>query len=209
MGQLLLILAVALVVGVIVFGVAVLVTGSDSGLEPAEPDGSAVPLPTHRPLAESDVSRVRFDLALRGYRMAQVDQALRRTAYDIGYKDELISVLEAEVEALRAGRTEDAEAMRRAREAALSGANPEPATLSPRTIEPVTTLSGAVVPVIPPAETPTAETDAVDEAEAPAAETEPDIEPGTEPDTEPGPEADTEEDSDAPAASDPVPGPRR
>ena len=42
--------------------------------------------------------------------MAQVDQALRRAAYDIGYKDELIGVLEAEVTALREGRTEDADA---------------------------------------------------------------------------------------------------
>ena len=50
--------------------------------------------------------------------MAQVDQALRRAAYDIGYKDELIGVLEAEVTALREGRTEDADVLRQAREAA-------------------------------------------------------------------------------------------
>jgi hypothetical protein len=54
--------------------------------------------------------------------MAQVDQALTRAAYDIGYKDELISVLEAEVTALREGRTSDADVLRRAREAALSAA---------------------------------------------------------------------------------------
>jgi hypothetical protein len=50
--------------------------------------------------------------------MAQVDQAIRRAAYDIGYKEELITVLEAEVTALRDGRTEDAEVLRKAREAA-------------------------------------------------------------------------------------------
>ena len=54
--------------------------------------------------------------------MAQVDAALRRAAYDIGYKEELIQVLEAEVIALRDGRTEDADALREAREAAMSGA---------------------------------------------------------------------------------------
>ena len=56
----------------------VLVSGADAGLSAAEPDGRAVPLPGTRPLAETDVATVRFDMALRGYRMAQVDQALRR-----------------------------------------------------------------------------------------------------------------------------------
>jgi DivIVA domain-containing protein len=118
MGQFLLLVVVALTVGAVVFGVTVLLTGGDRGLSPAEPDGRAVPLPVTRPLVESDIVQVRFDTATRGYRMAQVDQAMRRAAYDIGYKDELISVLEAEVNALRAGRFSDAEVLRRAREAA-------------------------------------------------------------------------------------------
>lgn len=122
MGQLLLLLVVALTVGSVVFGVAVLVTGRDRGLVPAEPDGRAVPLPGTRPLCESDLAGVRFDTAVRGYRMAQVDQAMRRAAYDVGYKDELIGVLEAEVAALREGRTDDADALRRAREAAVAPA---------------------------------------------------------------------------------------
>lgn len=109
----------ALTVAAVVFGVTVLVTGGDSGLGTAEPDGRAVPLPGARPLMEADVSAVRFDTTVRGYRMAQVDQALRRAAYDIGYKDELIGVLEAEVAALREGRGTDADTLRRAREAAL------------------------------------------------------------------------------------------
>ncbi|WP_025620563.1 DivIVA domain-containing protein [Salinispora cortesiana] len=123
MGQVLLLLVAALTVAAVVFGVAVLVTGRDSGLVPAEPDGAAVPLPSTRPLRESDVGQVRFDTALRGYRMAQVDQAMRRAAYDIGYKTELIGVLEAEVTALREGRNADAEALLRAREQAV-GAHP-------------------------------------------------------------------------------------
>lgn len=122
MGQYVLLLVVALTVGAVVFGVTVLLSGSDPGLGVAEPDGRAVPLPGNRPLTEPDIAEVRFDTALRGYRMAQVDQALRRAAYDIGYKDELISVLEAEVAALRDGRLADAEALRRSREAALAPA---------------------------------------------------------------------------------------
>lgn len=125
MDQFLLVLVAALTVAAVVFGVTVLVTGNDPGLVPVEPDGRAVPLPGTRPLLEQDITQVRFDTTLRGYRMAQVDQALRRAAYDIGYKDELIEVLQAEVAALREGRIEDADVLRRARDAAVvTGADP-------------------------------------------------------------------------------------
>ncbi|MET7468346.1 DivIVA domain-containing protein [Micromonospora sp. NPDC005686] len=137
MGEVLLLLVVALTVAAVVFGVTVLVSGKDPGLTPAEPDGRAVPLPGSRPLDESDVSGVRFDTALRGYRMSQVDAALRRAAYDIGYKAELIGVLEAENAALRDGRTEDADALRQAREeAAATRPETEPAP-GPSAPEPV------------------------------------------------------------------------
>ncbi|WP_239542189.1 DivIVA domain-containing protein [Micromonospora terminaliae] len=141
MGEVLLLLVVALTVAAVVFGVTVLVSGRDPGLVPAEPDGRAVPLPGSRPLDESDVAEVRFDTALRGYRMAQVDAAMRRAAYDIGYKTELIGVLEAENTALREGRIEEADALRRARaEAAATGSDaaapaaPPPA--APPTVDP-------------------------------------------------------------------------
>ncbi|MEU8237089.1 DivIVA domain-containing protein [Actinoplanes missouriensis] len=129
MGQLLLFIVVALVVATIVFGVTVLLSGGDSGLTPVEPDGRAVPLPSDRPLGESDIAGTRFDTVFRGYRMNQVDQALQRAAYDIGYKGELIGVLEAEVAALRDGRMEDADALRRAREASAAPTVP-PAELA-------------------------------------------------------------------------------
>src|SRR5437773_6097433 len=128
MGQLLLLVAGALAVGAIGFGIAALLSGGDPGLVAVEPDGRAVPLPGVRPLSETDVAALRFDTGLRGYRMAQVDAALRRTAYDIGYKEELIQVLEAEVDALRDGRIEDADALRRARRAAARPDTPEPPT---------------------------------------------------------------------------------
>ena len=124
MGQLLLFLVVALVVAAIIFGVTVMIGGGDPGLTAVEPDGRSLPLPSDRPLGEEDVSHTRFDVAFRGYRMAQVDQALQRAAYDIGYKGELIGVLEAEVTALREGRTGDADTLRRAREAAVALTQP-------------------------------------------------------------------------------------
>jgi DivIVA domain-containing protein len=111
-------LAAVLVLAALAWGVAVLLLGRDPGLEPAEPDGQAVPLPAVRPLTESDLDAVRFDTTMRGYRMQQVDQALHRAAYDIGYKEELIGVLEAEVSALREGRLDEAETLRQARDAA-------------------------------------------------------------------------------------------
>jgi DivIVA domain-containing protein len=120
MGQLFLFIVVALVVAAIVFGVTVMIGGGDNALTPVEPDGAAVPLPSDRPLGEEDIVRTKFDTAWRGYRMSQVDQALQRAAYDIGYKGELIGVLEAEVAALREGRTADADVLRRAREAAIA-----------------------------------------------------------------------------------------
>jgi DivIVA domain-containing protein len=124
--QILLVVAVALTVGAVVFGITMLATGEDRGLRPVEPDGRAVPLPADRPLVEPDLVEVRFDTALRGYRMAQVDAALKRAAYDIGYKDELVKVLQAEVDALREGRLPDAEVLRRAREAAVAPVQPDP-----------------------------------------------------------------------------------
>jgi DivIVA domain-containing protein len=147
MGQLLLFIVVALVVAAIVFGVTVMMSGGDSGLTPVEPDGRAVPLPTDRPLGEDDITRTQFDTAFRGYRMSQVDQALQRAAYDIGYKGELISVLEAEVAALRDGRLADADALRRAREAAIAPSAAESAPADGPVIE-----VGAIPPDDKPAE---------------------------------------------------------
>ncbi len=144
MGQLLLFIVVALVVASILFGVTVMLSGNDSGLNPVEADGRSVLLPSDRPLGEEDIVRTRFDTALRGYRMNQVDSALQRAAYDIGYKGELIGVLEAEVTALRDGRLADADVLRRAREAAIAPPAP-PADAS----VPAVAAEGEVVELTP------------------------------------------------------------
>jgi DivIVA domain-containing protein len=126
-----LLLLLAVTVAVIAYLVVWVFTGNDDGLDPEEPDGRAVPLPGSRPLVESDISTLRFDTVARGYRMVQVDAALRRAAYDVGYKQELIDVLEAEVIALRDGRLDDAEALRQARDGALTGSGTSVVTTSP------------------------------------------------------------------------------
>ncbi|MFI5932716.1 DivIVA domain-containing protein [Actinoplanes sp. NPDC051494] len=164
MGQLLLFVVVALVVAAIVFGVTVMVSGGDTGLTPVEPDGRALPLPSDRPLGEDDIFRTRFDTAFRGYRMAQVDQALQRAAYDVGYKGELIGVLEAEVAALREGRTADADVLRRAREAAVA----PPAVVQPAELPPAE-LSPADLPPAEAAAAPAPATKTATDASASAA----------------------------------------
>lgn len=124
MREILLLLVVALVAAAIVFGVAAIITGGDPGLQPSEPDDRFRALPGDRPLNEEDVTVVRFDTGIRGYRMDQVDRAMSRIGYDLGYKDELIRALEAEVSALREGRTEEADVLRDRRLAA-AGVTPD------------------------------------------------------------------------------------
>ncbi|MGA8114188.1 MAG: DivIVA domain-containing protein [Actinocatenispora sp.] len=127
MREILLLLLVAFVAAGIVFGIIVLVTGRDRGLEPAEPDDRYRALPGDRPLLERDLAEMRFDTTVRGYRMAEVDRAVSRVSYDLGYKHELIAALEAEVEALRAGRTEEADLLRDRRQAAREPDRGQPA----------------------------------------------------------------------------------
>ncbi|WP_431975200.1 DivIVA domain-containing protein [Micromonospora haikouensis] len=190
MGQVLLLLVVALTVAAVVFGVTVLVTGRDPGLAPVEPDGRAVPLPVNRPLRESDVGDVRFDTAPRGYRMSQVDQAMRRAAYDIGYKSELIGVLEAEVTALREGRVADADALRHTREQAAAAAAEQAAGADAPTASTAATATGAAAA-----------------ADAPTGEAAPAAVPATGTDltvTAAAPEAGDREPTDRPVGSEPA-----
>ncbi|GIG65449.1 DivIVA domain-containing protein [Phytomonospora endophytica] len=119
MGQFLILLVVAAIAVGLVFGVVVLATGKDDGLRPVSADGVSIGLPPDRPLSEDDVLTARFDTGLRGYRTGQVDDALARLAYDVGFKDELIKVLVSEVQALRDGRSDDAERLRLARAKAI------------------------------------------------------------------------------------------
>jgi DivIVA domain-containing protein len=149
--SILLLVVIAVTVGAVVFGVMTLISGGDPGLTPVDPDSRARPLPGDRPLAEQDVSHVTFDLAWRGYRMDQVDRTLQRLAYDIGYKTELIGVLEAEISALREGRFDDADTLAEARVASLGSKTPAPIRdLAPGEIE--VTFSTELSTEVPPVE---------------------------------------------------------
>ncbi|GAB2986387.1 DivIVA domain-containing protein [Nocardioides montaniterrae] len=67
---------VVLAMGVI----AMLAAGYGEPMRPAYDDRPDALVPADRPLAAGDLRTVRFSLALRGYRMSEVDALLRRLA---------------------------------------------------------------------------------------------------------------------------------
>ena len=88
---------VALILAVAVAGGIVLaLTGRIRWAEPAAEPVSTVP-PVLLPADPSaqDVARLRFTVAVRGYRMDQVDQTLHRLAVALGERDRRIAELEA------------------------------------------------------------------------------------------------------------------
>ncbi|GAA2000623.1 DivIVA domain-containing protein [Nakamurella flavida] len=72
----------AAVIGLIVFAIAVLVFGRGEQLAPLPPRTSPAQLPEAGITAEN-VERVRFALALRGYRMSDVDWTLHRLGTEV------------------------------------------------------------------------------------------------------------------------------
>lgn len=75
-------LAVAVVIGAVVFAVAALLFGRGEALAPLPPRTSPVLLPG-TDITGDDVRRVRFGLGLRGYRMSDVDWTLDRLAAEL------------------------------------------------------------------------------------------------------------------------------
>jgi DivIVA domain-containing protein len=74
------------------FAAAVVATRGGGELADAPPDAADVGLPDG-PLRASDVEALRFPLAVRGYRMAEVDAALERLADELAARDRLIADL--------------------------------------------------------------------------------------------------------------------
>lgn len=61
-------------------GIALVASGRGAPMSPAYDDRPDVLLPEEGDLTGDDLRRVRFSLALRGYRMAEVDALLARLA---------------------------------------------------------------------------------------------------------------------------------
>ena len=64
-------------------GVALVASGRGGSMAPAYDDRPDVALPTDRPIAAEDLRTVRFPLAVRGYRMSEVDALLSRLATEL------------------------------------------------------------------------------------------------------------------------------
>lgn len=88
-----------LAVAAIVLGIGIAVTGRARGLDEVEPDAADHSFPADRPLTADDVHEVRFAMALRGYRMAEVDEALDRLAAELALRDEVIAELRGQLSA--------------------------------------------------------------------------------------------------------------
>jgi DivIVA domain-containing protein len=64
-------------------GVAMVASGRGGSMAPAYDDRPDLALPGDRPLTAHDLRTVRFPLALRGYRMSDVDAVLARLATEL------------------------------------------------------------------------------------------------------------------------------
>ncbi|MFF4956928.1 DivIVA domain-containing protein [Streptomyces sp. NPDC001222] len=95
-------LVVALAVVVAAVTLAVVGGGESTPLPEAAPDRFDDPLPPDRPVSRTDVDALRFPLAVRGYRMAEVDDALGRLGAEIAERDARIADLESALAGARA-----------------------------------------------------------------------------------------------------------
>ncbi len=130
-------LVIAAVIGLVIFGIAVVIFGRGEQMAPLSPRASPTELPDEG-MTGDDVRSMRFAMALRGYRMSDVDWALERMA------DEL-DRLKSQVTALSGGLERQV--------SAPEGTDGEPAVpaLSPapppdRATDPVTDAGADLVP---------------------------------------------------------------
>ena len=68
-------------------GVAMLAAGHGEPMAPAYDDRPDAVVPADRPIAARDLRTVRFSLALRGYRMSEVDALLQRLARELEQRE--------------------------------------------------------------------------------------------------------------------------
>ncbi|MFI2644636.1 DivIVA domain-containing protein [Streptomyces sp. NPDC018610] len=96
-------LVVALAVVVAAVTLAVVGGGEGGGpLPEAAPELTYDTLPPDRPLGRADVEDLRFPVAVRGYRMTDVDDALGRLGAELAERDARIADLESALAGARA-----------------------------------------------------------------------------------------------------------
>ncbi|GGZ42478.1 DivIVA domain-containing protein [Streptomyces inusitatus] len=88
-----LLIAMVVVVGAVTLAV---VGGGDSAALPeVAPERLVDPLPANRPVGRADVEALRLPVTVRGYRMADVDDALGRLGAELAERDARIAELES------------------------------------------------------------------------------------------------------------------
>jgi DivIVA domain-containing protein len=86
----------AILVVLVMGGVAALAAGRGTPMSPAYDDRPDALVPRTGPLHADDVRGVRFSLALRGYRMSEVDALLDRVARQLEDAEEPLGPIEPE-----------------------------------------------------------------------------------------------------------------
>ncbi|MBD2833699.1 DivIVA domain-containing protein [Streptomyces sp. NPDC053741] len=88
-----LLLTMAVVVAAVTL--AVVGGGGSPVLQDVEPERLTDPLPANRPVGRADVEAMRLPMAVRGYRMTDVDEALGRLGAELAERDAHIAELES------------------------------------------------------------------------------------------------------------------
>lgn len=88
-------LLLTMVVVVAAVTLAVVGGGGSAVLQDVEPERLTDPLPADRPVGRADVEAMRLPMAVRGYRMTDVDEALGRLAAELAERDAHIAELES------------------------------------------------------------------------------------------------------------------
>ncbi|WP_329614045.1 DivIVA domain-containing protein [Streptomyces brevispora] len=97
-------LLLAMVVVVAAVTLAVVGGGRSAILQDVAPEQLTDPLPATRPVGRADVEALRLPVAVRGYRMADVDEALGRLGAELAERDARIAELESALAGAQATR---------------------------------------------------------------------------------------------------------
>ncbi|MGI8698925.1 MAG: DivIVA domain-containing protein, partial [Mycobacteriales bacterium] len=96
-----------LLLAAVLFGVAAVAAGRGDFLAEAPRDAADSGFSADRPLEAADLADVRFPMALRGYRMAEVDEALARLADELADRDQRIAEYDRRIAELDSARRSD------------------------------------------------------------------------------------------------------
>ena len=88
-------LVLLLVILAVIAGIAVVAAGRGEGLSAPDPERSPRGVLPAGEVGRADVDALRFTLALRGYRMDEVDDVIDRLLAELDRKDARIAELEA------------------------------------------------------------------------------------------------------------------